>query len=149
MYDFNNDEVIRPEFDQNPFYITDGTHNATIKNANRELRSSKFEGKGDWESASLEIDVEAPNGSIKKYYIVPLSWGSRSKWLQLLSNLGIEIEPGESFRLSSLVGTAVTVEIQNVERDGKNYSNIVTVKKRSLTVVQTPKKRMPPKRLSD
>lgn len=148
-FEDDDDIISRPMFDNSKYFVEDGPTPGTITAVNRETRPSIYQEGSEWTLARLTIDVHICRGNVRKYFDVPLSWASKSKWSQTLAALGITVAPGEAFKLSSLINSPVIAHIENVERNGNSYSNVVAIEKPTTQpeqVVKTAKKRLLPTR---
>lgn len=134
-------EIVRPAYDLGKFFITNGTYPAKIVDVNAETCPSKYPGGDDWILVTLVNKVQTDKGDITKFFEVPMSWNPNSKWMQLLDELGLTVDEGETFKSAFLNGLSVVVEVENVERGGKRYSNIVMIKKQPGVVSTSSMKR--------
>lgn len=119
----------------NQTIVQEGVYNGCeIESADIMERGSQFHETGKRDVLNLKVRIPLPNGDFAILFYAPnLSWGAKSRMVKLLQDLEALPDPGEDLDLDSLVGMKVTVFVENVEKDGKTYSNIVKMKKEKGT----------------
>jgi hypothetical protein len=126
------EELVRPE--ENKRSISDGMYEGTTAYAELQERECRFSKDGTRVVLSIRVEVEDEDGETVDLYVAPnYSWSKRGHMMQLLESLDALPEPGESIALQDLVGIPVQVLVENVEKNGEVYSNIVRIKKRQVS----------------
>lgn len=124
----NQDYLDRPE--GNKRSIEDGVYEGETSNAELQEWESKFSEDGTRVVLSIRVEVEDADGETVDLYIAPnFSWSKRGKMIKVLENLDMLPAPGERLDLEDLVGIPVQVMVENVEKDGETYSNIIRMKR--------------------
>jgi hypothetical protein len=123
----NQDYLDRPE--GNKRSIEDGVYEGETSHAEFQEWESKFSEDGTRVVLSIRVEVEDADGELVDLYISPnYSWSKRGNMVKVLENLDILPGPGERLQLEDLVGIPVQVMVENVEKDGETYSNIIRMK---------------------
>jgi hypothetical protein len=144
----NPDFLLRPE--GNKRSIDDGVYEGETTHAEFQEWESKYSEDGTRVVLSIKVEVNDADGDPVDLYVAPnYSWSSRGNMMKVLENLGLLPGPGERLQLTDLVGIPVQVMVENVEKDGETYSNIIRMKRIALkTSASTggPEKKVPRKR---
>ena len=110
--------------------IPDGAYNGETTKAEFIERESKFSEDNTRVVLNLKIEVQDDEGEVVDLYISPnYSWSKRGNMMKILEKLDTLPAPGESIDIDELVGIQVQVIVENVEKDGETYSNIVSIKR--------------------
>ncbi len=110
--------------------IPDGAYNGETTNAELVERDSQYSDDGKRVALNIKIEVEDDEGEVVDLYIAPnYSWSKRGKMIKILEKLDVLPDPGESVDVDEIVGIPVQVIVENVEKDGETYSNIVSIKR--------------------
>lgn len=144
----SQDYLDRPE--GNKRSIEDGVFEGETSHVELQEWESKFSEDGTRVVLSIKVEVEDAEGELVDLYIAPnYSWSKRGNMSKVLENLNMLPEPGERLNLEDLVGIPVQVMVENVEKDGETYSNIIRLKRlaqnRSASA-RIPEKKVPRKR---
>lgn len=114
--------------------VADGAYDGNTMSAELLERESKFSGDGTRVVLNIKVEVLDEEGEKVELYVSPnLSWSKRGNMIKILEGLGALPEPGESLRLADLVGIPVRVMVENVDKDGETYSNIIRIKRTDKT----------------
>ncbi|MFV2046293.1 hypothetical protein ACEWK1_02850 [Metabacillus sp. YM-086] len=129
LEDLNQTDVLaRPE--GNKRNIDDGSFKGITAFAELAERDSQYSEDGKRVVLNIKVEVEDDEGELVDLYISPnYSWSKRGKMIKLLEKIDCLPAPGESIDLDDLVGIPVQVIVENVEKDGEVYSNIVSIKR--------------------
>jgi hypothetical protein len=120
-------------------YVPNGKYDGEIESTEVAERDSKYHAKGKRDVLSFRVGVFTEDGDVVPLNLEPnLSWHPKSKLVQLLQDLDALPEPREDLDLDALVGMRVTVTVENVEKNGENYSNIIEMKKKTIKKYQKP-----------
>jgi len=118
----------RPETDSNS--VTDGRHEGILRSAELVERESTYTADGYRVTLNIKVEVEDEVGDPVYLYLSPTySWSQRGKMLGILEKLEVLPEPGKSLDLADLVDLPVTIIVENVEKDSRCFSNIVSIKR--------------------
>jgi len=110
--------------------IPDGAYNGETTNAEFVERESKFSEDNTRVVLNIKVEVQDDEGEVVDLYIAPnYSWSKRGNMMKILEKLAALPAPGESIDIDELVGIPVQVIVENVEKDGETYSNIVSIKR--------------------
>lgn len=124
----NTNMLARPE--GNRRNVSDGVYSGRTTFAELVERESSFSKDGFRVVLNIKVEVEDKNGDTIDLYISPnYTWSPKGNMLKILKNLDALPKPGESMSLDDLVEIPVQVVVENVEKDGETYSNIVSIKK--------------------
>lgn len=124
----NLETIERPE--GNGRTIEDGTYDGVIASIELVERESKYSKDGTRVVLNTKIEVEDAEGdTVDLFYAVNYSWSKKGNMLKFLEKLDALPNPGQSTRLSDLVGMTVRVSVENVTKDGETYSNIISIRK--------------------
>lgn len=119
--------------------ITDGAYNGETAHAEFVERDSQYTDDGKRVVLNIKVEVEDDEGEVVDLYIAPnYTWSKRGSMMKILEKLGALPAPGESIDLDELVGIPVQVIVENVEKDGETYSNIVSIKRIKTAPSQRP-----------
>lgn len=121
--------------------VEDGMYNAKILSACVKVVESIYHPEGRT-VLNLKIGLDTEEGRLELYKTVTFSWSQMGKMIPLLTDLEVLPEPGEELDRNDLIGMAIRVMVQNVEKDNMVYSNIVSLKKAK---VQKKLQVLPPK----
>ncbi len=124
----STDLLERPTIDERS--IDEGLYEGVTSSVGYTERQSKYSEDGS--RVVLNIGVAITDKSEKKVtlYIAPnYSWSSKGNMVKLLEKLDVLPEPGQSLKLSELIGIPVQVIVNNVEKDGVRYSNVVSIER--------------------
>ncbi|MFJ8263017.1 hypothetical protein ACIQ4I_13870 [Rummeliibacillus sp. NPDC094406] len=120
--------LARPE--ANKRTIPDGAYNGETTKAEFLERDSQYSEDGKRVVLNIKIEVEDDAEEVIDLYIAPnYSWSKQGNMMKILEKLDVLPAPGESIDLDELVGIPVQVIVENVEKDGETYSNIVSIKR--------------------
>ncbi|KGA97227.1 hypothetical protein AJ85_17075 [Alkalihalobacillus alcalophilus ATCC 27647 = CGMCC 1.3604] len=120
--------LARPE--GNKRNVDDGSYKGITTFAELAERDSQFSDDGKRVVLNIKVEIEDDEGEMVDLYIAPnYSWSKKGKMIKLLEKLDCLPAPGESIDLDDLVGIPVQVIVENVEKDGEVYSNIVSIKR--------------------
>ncbi len=120
--------LARPE--GNKRNIDEGSYKGITTLAELAERDSQYSEDGKRVVLNIKVEVEDDEGEMVDLYISPnYSWSKRGKMIKLLEKLDCLPAPGEAIDLDDLVGIPVQVIVENVEKDGEIYSNIVSIKR--------------------
>ena len=124
----NTNMLARPE--GNRRNVSDGVYSGRTTFAELVERESNFSKDGFRVVLNIKVEVEDENGETIDLYISPnYTWSPKGNMVKILEKLDALPKPGESISLDDLVGVPVQVVVENVEKDGETYSNIVSIKK--------------------
>lgn len=127
--------------------VEEGMHKGTIDLVVLKEVESKFSETGKRIVLNIKVLVEDEDGEEVALYISPnFTWSSKGKMLKVLQDLECLPEAGEKLDIDAIVGMKVKVVIENVEKDGIEYSNIVTMKKAKESKMLGNKRRKVPSR---
>jgi hypothetical protein len=144
----NQDFLDRPEGNRRS--IDDGIYEGETTNAEFQEWESKYSEDGSRVVLSIRLEVEDADGELVDLYVAPnYSWSKRGNMVKVLENLDMLPEPGERLQLTDLVGIPVQVMVENVEKDGETYSNIIRMKRITQKItssVRGTEKKIPRKR---
>lgn len=115
---------VRPMHD---FQVPDGQYTGMIMEALFKEMQSKYHTSGYREVLSIRVRVFHANGETPLFYTVNFDWSNR-RFVKTLEDLDVLPERGQAFDPRLLDGQNVMVTIFNEEKNGINYSNIVTLK---------------------
>lgn len=125
----NPKNLTRPESSEVEI-VPEGLQNAELVEAELVERDSKFSEDGKRVVLNSRVLVTtSDNKTASLYYSVTYSWSKRGKMCKLLEDLQMMPEPGENLKIADLIGIPVQVLVQNVDKDGVVYSNIVSIKR--------------------
>lgn len=128
LIDFKKtDRLTRPVGNWNT--LANGAYLGQILVAQLAERNSKYSEDGKMVVLELTIRVEDGEEIIPMKFAVNYSWSKMGKLIGVLENLELLPEPGEDLCLDDFVGIPVEVIVENSEKDGNNFSNIVRIKK--------------------
>ncbi len=110
--------------------LEEGMCKGTIIAAELVERQSRYSVNGIGVFLNIKVAIkDSDEETVELYYAVSYTWSKRGKMMKLLEDLKKLPEPGESLELEELVGLRVQVIIENVEKDGNTYSNIIQIKR--------------------
>lgn len=120
--------LARPEANKRNVY--DGSYKGITTFTELAERDSQFTEDGKRVVLNIKVEVEDDEGETVDLYIAPnYSWSKKGKMIKILEKLDALPATGESISLEDLVGIPVQVIVENVEKDGEMYSNIVSIKR--------------------
>jgi len=134
--------------------IADGVYAGVISQAELIERESKYSSDGFRVVLRLQVEIEDEDGeTVSLFSNANVSWSKKATMVKLLEDLKFLPAPGEGLQLRDLVGLGVQAMIENVERDGTTFSNIVSLKqsgsKRTSGIqFAPPQRRAPVKKVS-
>ena len=109
--------------------IPDGAYKGFTKHAGFEEKDDKFNG-GIRVVLNLKVEVSNNEGELVDLYTCAnYSWSSKGNMIKLLEKLNCLPKPGEEISLDDLVDIPVQVIVENVEKDGERYPNIISIKR--------------------
>lgn len=122
------DALERPEW--NKRNVDDGDYFGETVSAELVERESNFSDDGTRVVLSIKIEVQDESGDIVDLYVSPnYTWSKKGKMIKILEELDVLPKPGESIDIGDLVGIPVQVLVENTEKNGEIYSNIISIKK--------------------
>lgn len=128
----------------NKHTVPDGAYNGETINAEFIERDSQYSDDGKRVVLNIKVEVEDDEGEAVDLYSAPnYSWSKRGNMIKILEKLDALPAPGESIDLEELVGIPVQVIVENVEKDGDTYSNIVSIKRIKRAQSQSSRQRKP------
>lgn len=126
--------------------VPDGVYPGQLESVEIKEMESRFHPDGKREVVNFKVNVQLPDGDTETFYVSPtFTWSLKGKFVKHLDDLEALPEPGENLNLDRLAGMNVTVFVENTEKDGQTYSNIVKMKRRKATAA--PKPPVPTKRV--
>ena len=121
-------KLVRMPFNQT---AEEGMRKAILDSLKVREVASSFHSSGKRDVLDFRVQVFNDNGeSVYLHYTPTLTWSPKGKLMSTLQELDSIPAVGEELDLDSLVGMEVMALIENVERNGTVYSNIVKLKKR-------------------
>ena len=115
---------VRPMHD---FHVQNGEYTGRIMDALFKEMPSMYHTSGYREVLSIRVRVFHDSGETPLFYTVNFDWSNR-RFVKTLEDLDVLPERGQAFDPRLLDGQNVMVTILNEEKNGINYSNIVTLK---------------------
>lgn len=110
--------------------IADGTYLGETTNAEYVERDSQYSDDGKHVVINIKVEVINHQGEVIDLYIAPsYSWSKRGNMMKILEKLEVLPAPGEFIHLDELIGIPVQIIVENVNKDGETYSNIVSIKR--------------------
>lgn len=130
--------IKRPVFSN---FVPDGERDGEIIAVDMcEIDSIKYPGT-KLDAINFKVKVKGEHGvDMTLFHRLLFTWGRNTKFMETLENLEMVPAEGEELDIDAFVGMKVIVEVENREKDGKNYSNIINMTKR--------KPQMPSKQVS-
>lgn len=130
-------------------FVEEGIHNGVIDSVVLKEVESKFSETGKRIVLNIKVLVEDEDGEEVTLYLSPnFTWSSKGKMIKVLQDLECLPEAGETLDIEAMVGMKVKVVIENVEKDGIEYSNIISMKKVKESKLATNMNRRLPSRKS-
>ena len=119
--------IRRPVFKSN---VPDGQYNGKITAADiSEVDSTKYPGE-KFDVLNFKVKVKDDEGNeVTLLDRVTCTWGRNGRLMARLESLGMLPEEGEDLDLDAFIGLQVTVQVENSEKDGRTYSNIINMEK--------------------
>lgn len=123
----NNGRLNRPKTTHQT--TRDGVTSGVIVSVTTEKREDTYKG-GTRDVLEVHVNVESDDGEpVTLYSFYNINWSKKSNLMKFLDKLGKIPTLGESIELADLVGLPVQVTVENVEKNGETYSNIVSIRK--------------------
>lgn len=112
-------------------FVEEGMYKGAIDSVALREIDSKFSDTGKRVVLNIKVLVEDEESEEEVFlYLAPnFTWSSKGKLIKVLQDLECLPEAGEKLELDEMVGMKVKVVIENVEKDGIEYSNIISLKK--------------------
>lgn len=121
--------------DRNKYYLPEGMHNGRIFLVEVKEFESIYHDSGKRNALNTKVEFIKPNGEfVYLYYAPTITWSEKGKFMKMLHDLDVVPAEGEELDINALIGMKVTATIENVERDGTVYSNIVRIQKRETSI---------------
>lgn len=134
----NQHKLVRPNIGDN--MISDGTYSGTLITAELTEKESKFSPDGVRVVLNLKVEIYDEAGNPVHLYLAPnYNWSERGNMIKILEKLDALPEPGEGLELQTLVGLPVSAIVENVEKDGRTFSNIVSLRRAKITAREAKK----------
>ncbi|NTU22479.1 hypothetical protein HPY28_19335 [Brevibacillus sp. HB1.2] len=144
MFKSTNKRILERPISTFPL-VPDGVYNGQLESVEIKELESSFHPNGKRTAVNFKINIKLPDDEVETLYVSPTyTWSMKGKLIKQLDDLEALPEPGESLDLDRLEGMNVTVYVENTEKDGQTYSNIVKMTKRKPAEVPRPP--MPRKR---
>ncbi|MGO0063495.1 hypothetical protein ACTID9_26425 [Brevibacillus fluminis] len=125
--------------------VPDGVYDGLLESVEIKEMESRFHPDGKREVVNFKVNVKLLDDETETLYVSPtFTWSLKGKFIKQLDDLESLPEPGDELDLDRLTGMKVTVVVENTEKDGQTYSNIVKMTKRKAAVI--PKPPVPTKR---
>lgn len=144
LEDLNEKELLRRPED-NKHNVDDGAYSGRIVQAELVERDSQYTEDGKRVVLNFKVELDSDGDHVTLYHPVNYTWSKRGKMIHLLDKIGCLPQPGESLDFDNITNTPVQIIVENVEKDGEVYSNIVSMKKDANTttkaVTRKPKKK--------
>lgn len=110
--------------------IMEGAYNGETISAVLVEKESQFSADGFRVVLIIKVEVQDQDDeTVELYSSSNFSWSKRGRMLKVLEKLEALPDQGESINLEELEGIPVQVIVENIEKDGEIYSNIVSMKK--------------------
>jgi hypothetical protein len=128
--------------------VEEGMHKGTIDSVVVKEIDSKFSETGKRIVLNIKVLVEDEESEEEvALYLAPnFTWSSKGRLIKTLQDLEALPETGGTLDIDAMVGMKVKVVVENVEKDGIEYSNIITMKKAKESKVLGNKNRKVPSR---
>lgn len=124
MKNFN---LTRPN-DKKRTNIPDGNYKGRIVEAEIKEISCNYSPTGKRIVLNIKARIDDGNGNTEILYkSVNYVWHEQGNMVKLLDDLGELPKPGQELVLENLIDIPVNITIENVEKDGAVYSNIVRI----------------------
>lgn len=128
----NKLKLVRPS---NKYALNEGAQNAKIFSVEIKEFPSIYHASGKRDALNTKVEFIKPNGDfVYLYYAPTITWSEKGKFMKMLHDLDVVPAEGEELDINTLIGMRVTATIENVERDGIVYSNIVRIQKRVTSI---------------
>lgn len=125
-------KIIRP---LSKYAVNEGAHNGRIFSVEVKEFDSVYHDSGKRDALNTKVEFIKPNGEfVYLYYAPTITWSEKGKLMKMLHDLEVVPAEGEELDTNALIGMKVTATIENVERDGIVYSNIVRIQKRVTSI---------------
>lgn len=130
-------------------FVEEGMHKGTIDSVVLKEVESKFSDTGKRIVLNIKVLVEDEEGEEVVLYLSPnFTWSTKGKMLKVLQDLECLPEAGRTLDIDAMIGMKVNVVIENVEKDGIEYSNILSMKRAKESKLPSNKNRKVPSRKS-
>ncbi|NMM65121.1 hypothetical protein HBE96_21285 [Clostridium sp. P21] len=127
--------------------VEEGMHKGAIDSVVLKEVESKFSGTGKRIVLNIKVIVEDEDGKEVALYLSPnFTWSTKGKMIKVLQDLECLPEAGERLDIDAMVGMKVKVVVENTEKDGIEYSNIISMKRAKESKVPSNKNRKIPQR---
>lgn len=121
-------KLVRPS---HKYTLDGGAQNAKIFSVEIKEFPSTYHASGKRDALNLRLEFINLNGELVYLYYAPtITWSPKGKLMKMLHDLDVVPAEGEELDINMLKGMRVTATIENVERNGVVYSNIVRIQKR-------------------
>ncbi|MGE7664280.1 hypothetical protein ACQKMN_01040 [Ureibacillus composti] len=119
----------------NKYVLGDGAQNGKLFSVEVKEFPSNYHVSGKRVALNIKVEFIKPNGEfVYLYYAPTITWSEKGKFMKMLHDLDVVPAEGEELDINALIGMRVTATIENVERDGTVYSNIVRIQKRETSI---------------
>ncbi|ESU34155.1 hypothetical protein G3A_02485 [Bacillus sp. 17376] len=124
-------KLVRPSKKSNKYVLSEGAQEGRIFSVEVKEFPSVYHDSGKRDALNTKVEFIKPNGEfVYLYYAPTITWSEKGKLMKMLHDLDVVPAEDEELDINSLIGMKVTATIENVERDGIVYSNIVRIQKR-------------------
>ena len=131
-------KLIRPS---NKYVLDEGLKKGKIFSVEVKTFDSIYHASGKREALNIKVEFIKPNGELVYLYFAPtITWSPKGKLMKMLEDLDVVPAMGEELDMNALVGMNVTATIENLQRDGVVYSNIVRVQRIGTDITVQAKK---------
>ncbi len=125
-------KLVRPS---NKYNLGVGPQKGKIFSVEVKEFDSLYHDSGKRVALNTKVEFIKPNGEfVYLYYAPTITWSEKGKLMKMLQDLDVVPAEGEELDINALIGMKVTATIENVERDGTVYSNIVRIQKRVTSI---------------
>ena len=129
LKDIQNQKKLRRPVDDRK-NITDGSYIGKIVSIELIERESVYTSDNKRVVLNIKVSIEDEEGeNVTLYLPVNYSWSKKGNMVKTLEMLNCLPNPGDDIELDDLIGIDVEIIIENVERDGVAYANIISIKR--------------------
>lgn len=121
--------------------LENGDYTAEIISCQK-MAYERRDGNGAFQCLAFKLCAKDKDGRVAYlHHSLPYKWDDQ-QFIATLEKLDVLPEPGEQLNLKNLTGITVKVTIENQVRNGKEYSNVINMKKLHFQpeVTATPEK---------
>ena len=128
-------KLVRPSSRSNKYVLSEGEQNGRIFSLEVKEFDSIYHDSGKREALVIKVEFIKPNGEIIHIDYAPtITWSEKGRLMKTLHDLDVVPAEGEELDTNMLKGMRVKATIENVERNGIVYSNIVRIQKRATHI---------------